>query len=1542
MEKTVATPYWTGMTLFSLTRRGGRRHLMHDAMFQLQHGRVAFKGQVFSAPMDWASVQHQLEAADKQETLISLPVTGAVLAARVQIQISAGLIDLNKLIKQATVRRNVVVQLIRMHRDAGHPDYQRFDMEEVRLKARELASSDQPTVPHGLAEILEEGMGGEEKAPEVDKAATPAERVWDESALRREMDRKRPHIMMPQRDSDAKKDVAAGRTSALNVFSQLSLRTGSELIDQFQGNYIPRVFNLTLPWCVGGPDFPGRQRVRRASANAPSVNLEAFTEMMARRVEAQVRWDWDFNPAVWSLCFATKVNLGVSLAAQRALRQGEVEECDDRSIGVAAAKLYKLLQTGEYVTPCGRRVPVKGDLAKAMQIVGLSSKQKALLKNYQFMSARIAGTRQIRRSINHLVFSARVFYGLPVFMTVTPSERHSGLMIRLTRYRRSDPAVTCGKPEFLPWVGYDAPSLQTREGDIESETIELPEYDLRREMTARDPLCCSSAFRVAITVLVASLFGLRMCPDCPHCATSECPCMDSFGSNGTPMGGSSGRADALIGAEEAQKAEGVLHFHFFIFLQMAHQFMTLVEIASMLERGILSVDALKRFHDHVRHAAYPKPEDVKEERPLVEEMWPAYQGDVSLCRAPPFVWQPVHAQAPPTLSEAVDHAMWETDGARWKRLYEDRLQHALSRMNHHIHPVVDASTGERRPLRSCQPKNRPKECKGGFPLTSELTDRALLVCPCIAEERGLPQSGPRSRIGTILPERNDEWLNAGSPAWAVFMADNGDVKLLHRMPILPGTHEVLLYDVRRCCGRASALELAYQVQASQSLAAGYFGGYSAKMQEIGHKELERMEASLCRKLEVEAPRTEAKAFQEYSRRLVRDLEGKGILRTAVECINLSSYANHPDIMMAECIRTFPSVRFDAVQLLRREEVETGASTGISIIAAVHSSGGFRKRAYLQAPFDLMYGFRGGAHNVDLLSPYEMLMYWSMEAVRPPSTARQQNNAVFTEAGLRYRKECVLAKVPPDYTPGLHYIAEEGEDRILLPSIAVLGTLRHRWLWSKRPRLHVPTWSYAKVPRSSLAPEENARLLSVYMRPWTLSPSDESEHVPLLSRMAEYAPSAGADASGRVGVATSPAKRRRLAGKQPSEAEPKAMPRTGRRSYAETWQHYVDGNVVSESSRRFIINLLAATAARVVVRAEDSSSESEGSDIDRPQGHAGNLELVRNTLKGIAAHDEEEGQRGFGRNAASIRMGRSLWESPALSERERKSVAEHIFLNDGEYPTTKDALKAASETIRLDDARQHPFAGSTLPFAFLTVREYGQKLTKWLSAVQDEEDPPTAEQMRVLRRVADRILTEFALEKEGEDVPAELRAGRGDDEMEEPLRGLVHGPPGTGKSAVINWLCRMLSEALQWERGKQFLCLAFQNKMAAAIGGTTLHSGGDLPLPGQFESQRLSHSDVDNLYMRNQDIRWLFLDEVSMVADGLLGTFESNIRGAARKTRYSKRRDKSQRPFGGYNLLTFGDWWQLPPIPDSAGLFNPPGDRTKSGARAALGPMAETV
>ena len=91
--------------------------------------------------------------------------------------------------------------------------------------------------------------------------------------------------------------------------------------------------------------------------------------------------------------------------------------------------------------------------------------------------------------------------------------------------------------------------------------IDLPEYDTRRRITSRDPLCCVYAFHVMTRVVFPSLYGFRMCPDCPHCANADNPCMDSFGSDATAMGGAAGRSDAMVGAVEAQKAEGVLHVH---------------------------------------------------------------------------------------------------------------------------------------------------------------------------------------------------------------------------------------------------------------------------------------------------------------------------------------------------------------------------------------------------------------------------------------------------------------------------------------------------------------------------------------------------------------------------------------------------------------------------------------------------------------------------------------------------------------------------------------------------------------------------------------------------------------------------------------------------------------------------------------------------------------------------------------------------------------------------------------------------------------------
>ena len=87
--------------------------------------------------------------------------------------------------KEATVRRDVVVQLIRMHKDAGHPDYQSVNMEHVQQRAKQLAPTDEPTIPSGLLSVLEEDSD-EALDDDVDKAATLAVRIRNEEELEME------------------------------------------------------------------------------------------------------------------------------------------------------------------------------------------------------------------------------------------------------------------------------------------------------------------------------------------------------------------------------------------------------------------------------------------------------------------------------------------------------------------------------------------------------------------------------------------------------------------------------------------------------------------------------------------------------------------------------------------------------------------------------------------------------------------------------------------------------------------------------------------------------------------------------------------------------------------------------------------------------------------------------------------------------------------------------------------------------------------------------------------------------------------------------------------------------------------------------------------------------------------------------------------------------------------------------------------------------------------------------------------------------------
>ena len=104
----------------------------------------------------------------------------------------------------------------------------------------------------------------------------------------------------------------------------------------------------------------------------------------------------------------------------------------------------------------------------------------------------------------------------------------------------------------------------------------------------------------------------------------------------------------------------------------------------------------------------------------------------------------------------------------------------------------------------------------------------------------------------------------------------------------------------------------------------------------------------------------------------------------------------------------------------------------------------------------------------------------------------------------------------------------------------------------------------------------------------------------------------------------------------------------------------------------------------------------------------------------------------------------------------------------------------------------------------------ENLDSILRSIQEDTQRPNSQQLAFLKHFASRLKVEV-LEREQRTTEKSSK---------EPLLDLIHGFPGTGKSKVIEWMRRLMEEGLGWEHGVQFVCLAFQNAMAAQINGFT--------------------------------------------------------------------------------------------------------------------------
>ena len=157
---------------------------------------------------------------------------------------------------------------------------------------------------------------------------------------------------------------------------------------------------------------------------------------------------------------------------------------------------------------------------------------------------------------------------------------------------------------------------------------------------------------------------------------------------------------------------------------------------------------------------------------------------------------------------------------------------------------------------------------------------------------------------------------------------------------------------------------------------------------------------------------------------------------------------------------------------------------------------------------------------------------------------------------------------------------------------------------------------------------------------------------------------------------------------------------------------------------------------------------------------------------------------------------------------------------------------------------------------------------------------------------------------------EMRAeASGAEPFGEPLRWLLHGGPGTGKTHAVKIVKDdFFQKVLGWNMGVQFQIVALQAVMAEFLGGDTIHHACGIPA---FKRSDEAHEDAQHhmeIAKKVLQWRWLFIDEISMVSAKLLASIDVKLRQVIREVGTAKLDTTgSERPFGGLNVIVSGDF-----------------------------------
>ena len=483
---------------------------------------------------------------------------------------------------------------------------------------------------------------------------------------------------------------------------------------------------------------------------------------------------------------------------------------------------------------------------------------------------------------------------------------------------------------------------------------------------------------------------------------------------------------------------------------------------------------------------------------------------------------------------------------------------------------------------------------------------------------GMAVSGRRNRLGCMHGPVNDPYLNPTHPALSAACGCNSDVQLPYRLPVIPENRSSTYTGA--CMKTMDDAAIAEAAQAAQDAQIGYCCDYQNKRNPIcfhelkefmkGHVELSRQLAGECR----------GYVGRRHVQRIISDFYGRGIVRGAVECVNLLVHADKADVLAAETMRTAPTQHFDGGSFLTAIESIDGsrASTRSRRKFPVIDRRKATQSRALATYRDILYGHRGTDARVRYLSPYEFTRHWTVQLARLPRNGsveeRDQAQVSLTSSGAQKvaQKDALLIA-------GLDYQVKEGggPDWIPFPARGATQSFRHDWVMVRQVRPHVPVFAGCPMPRNRKSEEErNARLLLAYFHPWCLDEGDVCDEVPYAATL-----------------------------------------RRDRTFYAEALRDWIESGTVTMETAQHIQNYLCMSRLRPKEVEREEGHNSEDFLEDEPLDLAvGDLPEVLETRVGgkpegsTESEDEETGNIShFNNSVAAISLGKEVWSAPVECE-----------------------------------------------------------------------------------------------------------------------------------------------------------------------------------------------------------------------------------------------------------------------------------------------------